>query len=38
MIQAKVVGDSITKQGHRITSILITFPRYILAADPKWKY
>lgn len=31
MISAKIVGDSINPQGDRITSMLITFPRYILA-------
>jgi len=29
--EAKIVADSIGPQGHRITSMLITFPRYILA-------
>lgn len=30
-IEAKIVADSISPQGHRITSMLITFPRFILA-------
>ena len=31
MIQAKIVADSITKQGNRLTTMEIVFPRYILA-------
>lgn len=31
MIQAKVVSDSINEKGDRLTSMLITFPRMILA-------
>lgn len=30
-ISAKIVADSICPRGHRITSMLLTFPRYILA-------
>ena len=29
--EAKIVADSISPQGHRITSMLVTFPRIILA-------
>jgi len=31
MIQAKVIADSVNKQGNRITTIICIFPRYILA-------
>lgn len=31
MISAKIVADSITPYGDRLTSMLVTFPRYILA-------
>jgi hypothetical protein len=31
MIQAKIVGDSLSPQGHRLTSMLITMPRIILS-------
>lgn len=31
MISAKIVGDSKNKFGHRITSMVVTFPRFILA-------
>lgn len=30
-IEAKIVADSISPQGHRITTMLLTFPRFILA-------
>jgi len=30
-IEAQIVADSISPQGHRITSFLLTFPRFILA-------
>lgn len=30
-IQATVVGDSLSPQGHRLTSLLCTFPKYLLA-------
>jgi thymidylate synthase ThyX len=30
-IKAKIVADSISPQGHRITTMLLTFPRFILA-------
>lgn len=30
-IEANIVADSISPQGHRITSFLLTFPRFILA-------
>lgn len=31
MISAKIIADSITRQGHRLTSFIVTFPRFILA-------
>ena len=31
MIQAKIVADSLTERGHRLTTMEIVFPRYILA-------
>lgn len=31
MIEAKVIADSITKWGHRLTTVEATFPRFILA-------
>ena len=31
MIKAEVVADSLSPQGDRLTSLLITFPRIILA-------
>jgi thymidylate synthase ThyX len=31
MISAKIVADSITAQGHRLTTMEVIFPRYILA-------
>lgn len=30
-IEAKIVADSITKRGERLTTMMVTFPRYILA-------
>ena len=31
MIKAEIVADSLSSQGDRLTSLLITFPRIILA-------
>lgn len=31
MIQAKIIADSLSPQGHRITTMQVTFPRMILA-------
>ena len=31
MIQAKIVADSITERGHRLTTMEVVMPRYILA-------
>lgn len=31
MIKAEIVADSLSQQGDRLTSLLITFPRIILA-------
>lgn len=31
MIQAKIVADSVNQQGNRITTMQVTFPRFILA-------
>lgn len=30
-IQAKMVADSLSPQGNRLSSMLVTFPRFILA-------
>ena len=30
-IEAKIIADSINPQGDRLTSVLVTFPRIILA-------
>jgi hypothetical protein len=31
MIEAKVIADSISPQGDRLTTFILTFPRIILA-------